>query len=116
MFALVALPFQWANSQSIDNQAQVLDDMVISASRFKQTPFETSASVDLITRSGIQDGQAQNNISESLSRVPGIQAVNRQNYAQDLMISIRGFGANSAFGARGIKVIVDGIPATMPDG
>ncbi len=93
-----------------------LDDMVISASRFYQTPFEASASIDLINRSEIQDGQPQLNISESLVRVPGLQALNRQNYAQDTMISIRGFGANSAFGARGIKVYVDGIPATLPDG
>ena len=41
---------------------------------------------------------------------------NRYNFAQDLRVSIRGFGARSAFGIRGIKVIVDGIPETMPDG
>ena len=105
-----------AHSQKSAETFQNLDEMVISASRFYQTPFETSASIDLINRSEIQDGQQQVNISESLSRVPGVHAINRQNYAQDTMISIRGFGANSAFGARGIKVYVDGIPATMPDG
>ena len=89
---------------------------MISSSRYYQTPFEASSSIDLINRSSIQDTQQQINIAESLSRVPGVQALNRQNYAQDTMISIRGFGANSAFGARGIKVYVDGIPATMPDG
>ena len=105
-----------AHSQQITEPLQNLDEMVISASRFYQTPFETSASIDLINRSEIQDGQQQVNIAESLSRVPGVNAINRQNYAQDTMISIRGFGANSAFGARGIKVYVDGIPTTMPDG
>ena len=105
-----------AQGQNALEPTQNLDDMVISASRFYQTPFETSASIDLINRSEIQDGQQQLNISESLVRVPGVQALNRQNYAQDTMISIRGFGANSAFGARGIKVYVDGIPATLPDG
>lgn len=56
------------------------------------------------------------NLSESLTSVPGLQVQNRQNYAQDLQISIRGFGSRSAFGVRGIRLYVDGIPATMPDG
>ncbi len=104
------------HSQTNGITAPNVEEMVISSSRFYQTPFETSSSVDLIKRSDIQETQQQINISESLSRVPGVLALNRQNYAQDTMISIRGFGANSAFGARGIKVYVDGIPATMPDG
>jgi iron complex outermembrane receptor protein len=56
------------------------------------------------------------NLSESLSAVPGLVAQNRQNYAQDLQISSRGFGARSAFGVRGVRLIADGVPATMPDG
>lgn len=56
------------------------------------------------------------NLSETLTSVPGLQVQNRQNYAQDLQISIRGFGSRSAFGVRGIRLYVDGIPATMPDG
>ncbi|WP_022963891.1 TonB-dependent receptor family protein [Halopseudomonas pelagia] len=56
------------------------------------------------------------NLSESLQRVPGLVAVNRQNYAQDLQISSRGFGARAAFGVRGVRLLQDGIPLTMPDG
>jgi iron complex outermembrane receptor protein len=56
------------------------------------------------------------NASESLGAVPGLVAQNRQNYAQDLQISSRGFGARSAFGVRGVRLVADGIPATMPDG
>jgi iron complex outermembrane receptor protein len=56
------------------------------------------------------------NLSESLVRVPGVVALNRQNYAQDLQISVRGYGARSTFGVRGLRLFVDGIPATMPDG
>ncbi len=48
--------------------------------------------------------------------VPGVVANNRQNYAQDLQISIRGFGSRSTFGVRGIRLYADGIPLTMPDG
>ena len=56
------------------------------------------------------------NLSETLVRVPGIVAQNRQNYAQDLQISSRGFGARATFGVRGIRLYQDDIPATMPDG
>jgi iron complex outermembrane receptor protein len=56
------------------------------------------------------------NASEALAAVPGLVVQNRQNYAQDLQISSRGFGARSAFGVRGVRLIADGIPATMPDG
>ena len=114
-FALV-LATSFARAQTEVLKAPDLEEMVITASKYYQSPFEVASSIDLINRTNIQDTQQQINISESLSRVPGIQAINRQNYAQDTMISIRGFGANSAFGARGIKVYVDGIPATMPDG
>ena len=103
-------------AQTKPDELTNLDEMVVSASRYAQSPFETAASIDLINREQIQDGQAMIHISESLGRVPGVFAMNRQNYAQDVMISIRGFGANSPFGARGIRVLVDGIPATMPDG
>ena len=56
------------------------------------------------------------NLSEALKGVPGLQLNNRENYAQDLQISMRGFGARSSFGVRGVRLYVDGIPATMPDG
>ncbi|WP_198526490.1 Plug domain-containing protein, partial [Xanthomonas sp. SHU 166] len=54
--------------------------------------------------------------SEALVGVPGLLARDRQNYAQDTQLSIRGFGARSAFGVRGVRLLLDGIPATMPDG
>ena len=56
------------------------------------------------------------NLSESLQRVPGLLALNRQNYAQDVQISSRGFGARAQFGVRGVRLLQDGIPLTMPDG
>ena len=55
-------------------------------------------------------------LSESLGGVPGLQIQNRQNLAQDLQLSMRGFGARSTFGVRGVRLYVDGIPATLPDG
>ena len=61
-------------------------------------------------------GQPAINLSESLVRVPGVFAANRQNYAQDLQISSRGFGARATFGVRGVRLYQDDIPVTMPDG
>jgi iron complex outermembrane receptor protein len=81
-----------------------------------QDAFDTPASVDVVDRATLRNAQLQVNLSESLARVPGVVALNRQNYAQDLQISIRGFGARSTFGVRGLRLFADGIPATAPDG
>ena len=96
--------------------AQTLSDVVVSASRSGQRSFDAPAAIQLIDRDTIENAGPQVNLSESLNRVPGLTILNRQNYAQDLQLSIRGFGARSAFGIRGIRLLVDGIPATTPDG
>lgn len=96
--------------------AQTLDSVVISASRAQQRSFDAPAAIDAVDRESIQDSGPQVNLSESLNRAPGLTILNRQNYAQDLQLSIRGFGARSAFGIRGIRLLIDGIPATTPDG
>lgn len=96
--------------------AQTLEDVVISASRAEQRSFDAPAAIQSVEREAIQDAGPQVNLSESLNRVPGLTILNRQNYAQDLQLSIRGFGARAAFGIRGIRLLIDGIPATTPDG
>ncbi len=96
--------------------AQQLEEVVISASRAQMRSFDAPAAVQLIDRQAIEGGGPQINLSESLVRAPGLTILDRQNYAQDLQISIRGFGARSAFGVRGIRLLIDGIPATTPDG
>ncbi len=99
-----------------DTPVIVLDSSVVSGSRSASETFDLPFSVDSISREQISDGQLGINASEVLQRVPGLVVQNRQNYAQDLQISSRGFGARSAFGVRGIKLIADGIPASTPDG
>ncbi|MEC5164185.1 MULTISPECIES: TonB-dependent receptor family protein [unclassified Janthinobacterium] len=96
--------------------APPLDVVVVSGSRVEHSAFELPASVDVLDGARIHDGQIRVNASEALAAVPGLVAQNRQNYAQDLQISSRGFGARSAFGVRGVRLISDGIPASMPDG
>ncbi len=94
----------------------LFDDVVVSSSRTEQRSFDAPASIQSINREVIQDSGPQVNMSEALNKVPGVVALNRQNYAQDLQISIRGFGARAKFGVRGVRLITDGIPASIPDG
>src|SRR6266545_4080653 len=96
--------------------AQEQDAVVVTATRAPQPSLEIPASIDRIYGEEIREGRQQVNLSESLGRVPGITVQNRQNYAQDLQIQSRGFGARATFGVRGVRLIADGIPATMPDG
>lgn len=96
--------------------AQTLSEVVVSVSRAEQQSFDAPAAVQAVGRNTIEAAGPQVNLSESLNRVPGITVLNRQNYAQDLQLSIRGSGSRSPFGIRGSRLVVDGIPATMPDG
>ena len=93
-----------------------LSPVVVTATRTEAAAFDVPASIDRIDADTIRDARLQVNISESLSAVPGLLARDRQNYAQDVQISVRGFGARSTFGVRGVRLYVDGIPATLPDG
>ncbi|MCB5188617.1 TonB-dependent receptor [Methylobacillus caricis] len=95
---------------------QVISPVVVTATRAAQRSFDLPVAIDVVTKDQIQDGQAQMTLSESLIRVPGITAQNRTQMSQDPQISTRGFGARSAFGVRGVRVYVDGIPLTYPDG
>ncbi|HEY3852288.1 MAG TPA: TonB-dependent receptor, partial [Steroidobacteraceae bacterium] len=100
-------------------RAQASEDLspiVVSATRVAESSFDIPASVDSVSHAEIQSGQLQENMSESLMTVPGVSAESRQNYAQDLQLSVRGFGARSSFGVRGVRLYSDGIPGTMPDG
>lgn len=102
------LPGQTAETSS--------DVVVITASRIEHNSQDIPAAIDVVDAARIRDGQLRVNASEALVAVPGLVVQNRHNYAQDLQISSRGFGARSAFGVRGVRLIADGIPATMPDG
>ncbi len=105
-----------AFAQAAGAEATTLPQLVISATRVLQEDLTLPMAIDRIDANAISEGRLQVNLSEVLNRVPGIVVQNRQNYAQDLQISSRGFGARASFGVRGVRLISDGIPATMPDG
>jgi iron complex outermembrane receptor protein len=91
-------------------------DRVLVTARLQGVPaFDLPASVDVVGL-GDDSDRAGVSLSEDLAGLPGVSARDRQNYAQDTQLSIRGFGARSSFGVRGIRLYADGIPATMPDG
>jgi iron complex outermembrane receptor protein len=94
----------------------VLAPVVVTATRTELAPFDVPASIDRIDGDALRAGRAQVNLSEGLGAVPGLLARDRQNYAQDVQISVRGFGARASFGIRGVRLYVDDIPATLPDG
>ena len=120
-WAIVLLSAAGAQAQSVPQPAAVADagalsPVVVSAERTGGGVWRGAASVDVVDGEELREGQAQVNLSESLGRVPGLVIRNRQNYAQDLQISVRGYGARATFGVRGVRLFVDGIPASAPDG
>src|SRR5688572_7474131 len=93
-----------------------LDRVQVIATRTPQASAEVPASVSVIEGADLATDTLGATMSEKLSSVPGLLARNRQNLAQDEQLSIRGFGTRASFGIRGLRLLVDGVPATMPDG
>ena len=100
-----------AAAQAADEQT-----MVVTAAPTTVSELDTPAAVSVVNGDEMRQAAPRVNLSESLGAVPGLQVQNRQNYAKDLQLSIRGFGSRSTYGVRGLRIYVDGIPATMPDG
>ncbi|WP_214285203.1 TonB-dependent receptor family protein [Acinetobacter pittii] len=109
----ISSPLVWA--EDLTQGVTVLPTLHVEATRTDTTYLQTPASVFRIDAPQV-DTSSQVNLTEFVKGVPSLQIRNRENYAQDLQLSMRGFGARSTFGVRGIRLYVDGIPATMPDG
>ena len=118
---LLVVPLQTAAAQDTAAQGDekataALPAVQVNASRLAIEPFDLPASLSVQKVQPASAGQAGVNFSEAVVGIPGILARDRQNYAQDEQISVRGFGSRTTFGVRGVKLFVDGIPATLPDG
>ncbi len=105
-----------AQTGSGQGESSGTPSIVVTATRSERNSFDLPVSIDRIDADAIREGKPTINLSESLSRVPGVVVQNRQNYSQDLQISSRGFGSRAQFGVRGVRLYADGIPATSPDG
>ena len=97
-------------------QPEQLEDITVQATRVDKSLYEVPAAVGYVNKDDIQFGRQQLGLDESLNKIPGLFMQNRYNFNQDLSISIRGFGKRSSFGVRGLRIYVDGIPNTLPDG
>jgi iron complex outermembrane receptor protein len=113
---LALLTWLIAPLSALGEGTEELSSVVVTATRIAEDSRDLPISINRVDAQTIQSGQLQVNLSESLVTVPGVSAQNRQNYAQDLQLSVRGFGARSNFGVRGVRLYSDGIPGTMPDG
>jgi len=116
LLSIVAAGAQAQQAQPAPGASGGLDPVTVSATRIEQRSFDAPAAIDAIGGDAIREHKPGVDLSESLGRIPGIRAQNRQNYAQDLQLSSRGFGARAAFGVRGVRLLQDGIPFTAPDG
>ena len=106
----------FCNAQKQVKDSIQLEEVIISVTKIKDSLINTPFSVSIKNFSAFQKSAEQFNISEYIEDLPGIFISNDNNYAQDSRISIRGFGSRANFGIRGIKLIVDGVPETTPDG
>ncbi|MFW2023657.1 TonB-dependent receptor family protein [Acinetobacter baumannii] len=109
----ISSPLVWA--EDLNSDVAKLPTLHVDATRTDTGYLQTPASVFRIEAPQV-DSSSQVNLTEVVKGIPSLQIRNRENYAQDLQLSMRGFGARSTFGVRGIRLYVDGIPATMPDG
>ena len=114
--ALMPLASAVAESPAAAEPSSRLDPVRVSITRAERLLLDVPASVDLIDGATLRDAQLRVNLSETLGRVAGLTVLDRGNYAQDLQISVRGFGSRASFGVRGIRLYVDGVPAASPDG
>jgi iron complex outermembrane receptor protein len=95
---------------------ETLEEIVVTATRLPAPARQLPFAIARVDKNEIQSARQQLGLDEALAGVPGLFFQNRYNFAQDLRIAIRGFGARANFGIRGIRLIADDIPLTLPDG
>jgi len=105
-----------ADPQPAGNDSSSLGPVTVTTRRIAEDRDKAPAAVGVVAGDDIQGARQQLGLGEALVRIPGLFPQNNFNFAQDLRLSSRGFGARSSFGIRGLKVYVDGIPATLADG
>ena len=98
------------------SRAAQLPEIKVSVTRTPEPLARVPFAVGVVSRTDLQRAQLTVGLDEALNNIPGVVVSNRYNFSLDQRISIRGFGARSNFGVRGIKILLDGIPQTLPDG
>jgi iron complex outermembrane recepter protein len=98
------------------SRAQELPELKVTVTRTEEALQKVPYAVGVLDRTQIQRGQPTIGLDEALNNLPGVVVSNRYNFSLDQRISIRGFGSRSNFGVRGLKILLDGVPQTLPDG
>jgi iron complex outermembrane receptor protein len=93
-----------------------IDTLAVRALRTPLPPLRAPFAVSAVGGEGERAAKPGLALNEALAAIPGVQVDNRYNYALGERISIRGLGARAQFGVRGVRVLLDGLPATLPDG
>jgi len=114
--AILLLGFVLCSTAFAQSTAGELEEVIVSATRIPTDWLKLPLAASQIDAKQIHAARQALGLDESLAIVPGLFFQNRYNFAQDLRVSIRGFGARANFGIRGIKIYADDIPQTMPDG
>lgn len=86
----------------------------VTSPRLVRDLYETPAAVSVVDTPDIREGQQRLQLDESLDTVPGLFFQNRYNFAQNLRLSTRGFGARAPFGIRGIRSRLTVFPTPSP--
>ncbi len=115
-FGVLPLQAQTGSQDSVRADTVVLRPIQVSVTRSPTPLSDVPWAVGFVSGNSIRDGRPTLGLDEALVEVPGVAVSNRYNPSQDQRISIRGFGARSPFGVRGVKILIDGIPQTLPDG
>ena len=113
---LLLTPFVLFSNVQDSIQKIDLENVIVKSTKINSTIQQAPLSVTLKSFSEEKNFNSQSSFSDFIKNTPGVFTTSENNFSQDLRISIRGFGARSAFGIRGVKLIVDGIPETTPDG
>ncbi|HEX2451040.1 MAG TPA: TonB-dependent receptor [Gemmatimonadales bacterium] len=95
---------------------QQLQELEVTVTRNAEPLSRVPAAVSVVEQRGLRRAQLTLGLDESLNNVPGVYVANRYNFSLDQRLSIRGFGSRASFGTRGVKILLDGVPQTLPDG
>jgi iron complex outermembrane recepter protein len=107
---------QTPDSTVRDSAKITLPEITVTVTRSPEMVARVPAAIGVVDRRDIQGSQATLGLDEALSNLPGVYVANRYNYSLDQRLSIRGAGSRANFGLRGVKVLLDGVPQTLPDG
>ena len=114
--ATAQVPTATDSARTDSAKATKLPEISVTVTRSAEPLDRVPYAVGVLGRGDLQRGQPTIGLDEALSNLPGVVVANRYNFSLDQRISIRGAGSRSNFGVRGIKILLDGVPQTLPDG